>query len=139
MITSTQQVKKVNKRIESLISQLDVPIKKGVPKHMAEVADAQIRDSIKVLENEVAEYEKACNANINNLKFTNFLDIMKLPIIIRLASRQSLTSFSSAIGISESQLRRYEACNYKNAPSGIVDSILLKFNLNLNGKITQAR
>lgn len=135
MITSHRQLLKVRARVDSLYKQLELPAKDGVPKQIEKMAKAQLRDSIESLEAEITEYHRACETNLNEIRINGYQDLMKVPIVIRLATRQTLMDFAGAIGISESQLKRYEANEYQNAPQGLLNSVLSKYNLSFAGVI----
>ena len=136
MITSVQQRNKVLARIESLKSQLQMSPEPHVPVQVVAVAKSQIRESMAALESEIKEFEWVRQANLDALEFSTFSEFLKIPIIIRLAKRLSIPVFANTLGISESQLKRYESETYRNAPSGLVDVVLSKYHLRINGKVS---
>lgn len=135
MIASIQQKNLVLNQIDKLRVRLDTPAKPGVPAHMIEVSKEQVREKIAELEANIDQYEAACTADIEHLSFDSYEEFLQMPIKIRLAQGMNLPSFAEFIGISESQLKRYEREEYKNANSGVVNSILSSFHLQLHGKL----
>lgn len=138
MITTTQQKNKLQSQLEDLRQRLDTPPKAGVPEHMAMVGKSQLQDRIDTLDAEISEYDCACQANIAELSFDTYADMLKMPIVLRLASQQSVAAFASNMGISESQLKRYEASEYASAPAHTVDRILAAFDLQISGHVRRA-
>ena len=133
MITSTQQRNKVAKQIETFRARLDTPPKAGVPAQIAKMGKAQLVDSIRSLESEIEEYDLACSTPIESIAIGKLTDLTKLPILIRLSQRMAIGVFASYVGISESQIKRYEAQEYANAPTGVVFAILEKFQVDITG------
>ena len=138
MITTTQQKNKLLKQLDDLRSRLDTPPKAQVPAHMVAVGKAQLNDRILQLEAELAEYDAACSAKIDQLSFSTYAEMLRMPIVLRLASGQSVAAFAKQMGISESQLKRYEATEYASAPAHTVDRILEAFGLQISGQIRHA-
>lgn len=138
MITTTQQKNKLLKQLGDLRSRLDTPPKAEVPAHMVAVGKAQLNDRITQLEAELAEYDAACAAKIDELSFSTYAEMLRMPIVLRLASGQSVAAFAKHMGISESQLKRYEATEYANAPAHTVDRILVSFGLQISGQVRHA-
>ncbi len=138
MITTTQQKNKLQRQLDDFRQRLDTPPKPGVPEHMAMIGKSQLQDRIDELEREVNEYDRACEANIAELSFDTYADMLKMPIVLRLASRQSIAAFADNMGISESQLKRYEATEYASAPAHTVDRILAAFDLQISGQVRRA-
>lgn len=133
MITTTQQKNKIVAQLEKLKVRLDTPAKAGVPSHIARVTKVQIQESISDLEAELDAYEKACRSDLNDLTFNTYAEMLRMPITVRLASRLSVARFATIVGVSESQIKRYEANEYRHAPADVIDSILKAFNMSLNG------
>lgn len=50
----------------------------------------------------------------------------------------SQQGFANHVGISLSQLKRYEAATYRNAPANIVNRILERFRLQYSARISEA-
>ncbi|MGQ9427580.1 helix-turn-helix domain-containing protein [Gilvimarinus sp. F26214L] len=138
MITSTQQRNAVAERIDSLRTQLDAPAKAGVPPHILEMARAQIHDHIADLSAELEEYDAACRADLHNYVFHTYDDFLKFPIVIRLSKRMSQQEFADQVGISLSQLKRYEVHAYRNAPANVVNRVLEHFSLQYSARISEA-
>ncbi len=137
MITTPQQKNLLLKRLAMLRERVDTPAKAGVPVHIADMGRAQLLDSIADLEGELEEYETACNADIRELSFETYSEMLKMPIVLRLASRKSVAAFAESVGISESQLKRYEAAEYTNAPAKVLDAILSTYNLHISGRASR--
>ncbi|MGH1372141.1 MAG: helix-turn-helix domain-containing protein [Cellvibrionaceae bacterium] len=138
MITTTQQKNKLQKQIDNLRQRLDSPPKSGVPEHMALIGKSQLQERIDELEFEIDDYNRACEANIAELSFETYADMLRMPIVLRLASGQSIAAFADNMGISESQLKRYEATEYASAPAHTVDRILAAFDLQISGQVRRA-
>ncbi len=138
MITTKQQRNQALKQLAVLRDRLGQPAVPGVPTHIVTMGKSQLRDRITDLESELAEYDQACSADVTNLAFDTYTAMLKIPIIVRLATRHSIPAFAKKIGISESQLKRYEAAEYTNAPASIVDTVLNVFGLHINGRATRS-
>ena len=135
MITSLQQKNKALEKLKRLQAQIDAPAKPGVPEHLLTLNAAQLDDTMSALQADIDAYDVACEADLNTLEFASYDDFCRLPIVVRLASNLTLPDFANAIGISESQLKRYEANEYHNAPSQVFNAVLTAFNITLNGRI----
>jgi DNA-binding transcriptional regulator YiaG len=138
MITSTQQRNLLSERIDALREQLGAPAKAGVPPHILRMARAQIVDQIAELSAEVEEYDQACSADLHNYVFHTYDDFLKFPIVIRLSKKMSQQDFAEQVGVSLSQLKRYEAHAYRNAPANVVNRVLECFKLQYTAKISDA-
>ena len=138
MITSIQQVNKTRQQINALRDRLKAPARANVPQHIVAMEKAQVEEKIADLESEITEYEAACNADLNALVFDSYDDFLRTPIILRLAGGFTLTDFAEQVGISLRQLKRYEAEEYRNAPSTVVEEILEHYRLRVSGRISQA-
>mgnify|MGYP001575699585 CR=1 FL=1 len=139
MITSTQQKNLTLKQIESLNRQLNAKPKPGVPEALVKAHRAQTREEIAELRDEIDQYEAACVADYMKLKFNSYEDMLRAPIIIRLASKLSTEKFAKRVGISESQIKRYEQEEYLNAPGNVVQKILSIFGINITAKAAEYR
>lgn len=138
MITSTQQRNALSERIEGLRKRLDAPAKPGVPAHIVKMAEAQIAEEIAGLSAEIEEYDRACTADLHNYVFHTYDDFLKFPIVIRLAKKMSQQDFADVVGVSLSQLKRYEAHAYRNAPANVVNRVLECFSLQYTARISDA-
>lgn len=138
MITSTQQRNAVAERIDALREQLEAPPKAGVPQHIVRMAEAQVAEQIAELGAEIEEYDRACDADLHNYSFHTYDDFLKFPIVIRLAKKMSQHEFAEQVGVSLSQLKRYEAHAYRNAPASVVNRVLERFKLQYRGQISDA-
>lgn len=138
MITSVQQRNALAERIAQLEMQLSLPAKPGVPEHIQHMARAQLAEEIAALQSEIEEYENACQADLHNHVFHGYEDFLKFPIVIRLSKGMSQQEFANHVGISLSQLKRYEASTYRNAPASIVNRILERFRLEYTARISEA-
>ncbi|GAB1260500.1 helix-turn-helix domain-containing protein [Aurantivibrio plasticivorans] len=137
MITSPQQKNRVQANIDSLNARLEAPAKPGVPPHLLAVEAAQINEDIALLEAEIEEYDAACCTPLHDYTFSNYQDFLKFPIVIRLARDMSQQAFADYVGISLSQLKRYEAHEYQNASTQVVNTVLERFQLNYQGKVSE--
>lgn len=138
MITSAQQRNAVAERITELEKQLKMPPKPGVPEHIVQMARSQLVEDIAALQAEIEEYESACQADLHNYVFHGYEDFLKFPIVIRLSRGMSQQDFANRVGISLSQLKRYEAATYRNAPASVVNRILESFRLQYSARISEA-
>ncbi|MCW8194501.1 helix-turn-helix transcriptional regulator [Proteobacteria bacterium 005FR1] len=138
MITSAQQRNAISERIAALRERLEAPAKPGVPAHILRMAEAQIREDIAGLSAEIEEYDRACNADLHNYVFDTYDDFLKFPIVIRLAKKMSQQDFAAEVGVSLSQLKRYEAHAYRNAPANVVNRVLECFSLQYTARISDA-
>lgn len=138
MITSSQQKNAVAARIAQLEEQLQTPAKPGVPAHIVEMARSQLVEEIASLRAEIEEYESACQADLHDYVFHGYEDFLKFPIVIRLSRGMSQQDFARHVGISLSQLKRYEAATYRNAPASVVNRILERFRLQYSARISEA-
>ncbi|MAT49757.1 MAG: hypothetical protein CMK32_01030 [Porticoccaceae bacterium] len=138
MITSKQQKNRVLKQISTLEERMAAPAKPGVPPYMARVSKAQLRERIAQLQAEVAEFDQACQADINDLEFENLSEMFKLPIKVRLATGQTIPQFARKINVSPSTLKRYEALEYANAPAEVLQTVLKTYGLTVSGHTSEA-
>ena len=138
MITSMQQKNKALKDIERYEKRLKSKAKAGVPEVVVALSQSQLRDSIADLKADIDDYEAACSADIRQLQFSDFLQLCRLPIIIRLSTKMTIPQFAQLTDISESQLKRYEATEYEAAPPVVLSRILAAFNLTLNSTVRQS-
>lgn len=138
MITSVQQRNALAERIAQLEKQLKAPAKPGVPDHILHMAKAQAMEDIAAFQAEIDEYENACRADLHNYVFHGYEDFLKFPIVIRLSKGMSQQDFANHVGISLSQLKRYETATYRNAPANIVNRILERFRLQYSARISEA-
>lgn len=91
-----------------------------------------------MLQADIDDFDTACETDLLSLEFSSYEDLCRLPIVVRLASHMTLPDFAKAIGVSESQLKRYEANEYQNAPSHVFSTVLMAFNIQLNGRAQQS-
>ena len=133
MITSLQQKNKTLEKLKRLQVQLGAPAKPGVPQSVLALNNVQLNETISDLQGEIEAYDEACATDLNSLEFNSYEDLCRLPIIVRLASGMTIPDFANTIGVSESQLKRYEACEYQNAPSHVFSAVLTAFQITLNG------
>lgn len=138
MITSTQQRNLVADRIEALRQRLDTTPKAGVPSHIAAMEAAQVTEEIEELSADLEEYDRACSADLATYVFDTYEAFLKFPIVIRLAKHMSQQEFAEFVGVSLSQLKRYEAETYRNAPTHVVNQVLQRFKLQYSARISQA-
>lgn len=138
MITSVQQRNALAERIAQLEKQSAMPAKPGVPAHIQRMAHAQLREEIAELQAEIEEYESACQADLHNYVFHGYEDFLRFPIVIRLSKGMSQQDFANQVGISLSQLKRYEAATYRNAPASVVNRVLESFRLQYSARISEA-
>lgn len=138
MITSVQQRNAVAERIAQLEKQMEMPARPGVPAHILRMAQGQLTEEIAALTAEIEEYESACRADLHNYVFHGYGDFLKFPIVIRLSKGMSQQDFANHVGISLSQLKRYEAAAYRNAPANVVNRILERFRLQYSARISEA-
>lgn len=134
MITSLQQKNKALDKLNRLQAQLSAPAKPGVPESVLALNNAQVSDSISMLQADIDAFDAACETDLYSLEFSSYEDLCRLPIVVRLASDMTLPDFAKTIGVSESQLKRYEANEYHNAPSHVFSTVLTAFNITLNGR-----
>lgn len=138
MITSMQQKNKALKDIETYEKRLSSKPKAGVPEVVVALSKSQLRDSIADLKADIDDYESACSADISQLQFSDFLQLCRLPIILRLSSKMTIPQFAEFTDISERQLKRYEATEYEATPPLVLSRILAAFNLTLNSTVRQS-
>ena len=138
MITSSQQRNKVTKRISELEKQLKMPGKKGIPEIVVKSSKQQIVEDITNLKEKIFEFDSATTADISTLEISGFKGLKKLPIVIRLATKMTISEFAKAVDLNERQVRRLERSEYKMASIELFESILEKLkthfsNLNIHG------
>lgn len=138
MITSNRQLALANKQLAALCKRLASPAKKGVPEHILAMETSQVKDEISRLEQEIDVYDRACNADLNNLNFDSYDEFLRLPIVIRLAKGITLSGFADELQVSLRQLKRYEEDEYRNAPAEVVREVLAHFQLQVAVQIVKA-
>lgn len=124
--------------MEALRRRLEKPAKAGVPRHMEAVEESQVAEELAVLAAELDEFDRACQADLETYTCDTYEAFLKFPIVVRLAKGMSQQDFAQAVDISLSQLKRYEAHAYRNAPSHVVDQVLRHFKLRYSARISQA-
>lgn len=139
MITTTQQYNLVCEQLDKLNARLVAGVKKGVPSTIANMSAEQIRESIKELEKRLSEYQNAKDADINNLSFSSYAEMLKLPMIIRVSKGLSVRVFSEILEISESQVKRYEIDEHSSAPASVFDKLFNKFGIGFQANTIRRR
>jgi len=76
---------------------------------------SSINKRIKIIENEIAEFNKLNFKNIEFLKFDSIKELAEGLIKTRIASGLTQKEFAEKIGIKEQQIQRYEQHNYMKA------------------------
>lgn len=138
MITSIQQRNLVVQRMEALQRRLETPPKAGVSPHMVAAEESQVAGELAELAAELGEFDRACQTELETYTCDTYEAFLKFPIVVRLARGMSQQEFAQAVDISLSQLKRYEAQAYRNAPSHVVDQVLRRFKLQYSARISQA-
>lgn len=137
MILSPQQKNLKLQQIVALEKRLKVPVRKGVPAVIAAAEKAQVDAELKRLRGELETYERVRTADVAQLEFTTFEELLSAPIALRLANGLSVERFAEITHVSASQIKRYEKEQYRNAPGAVVNRILGTFGISIKARASR--
>jgi len=135
MIKNDFQLKSSDEALRSLIEMLKAPIKKGVPKQIANAAKSHIQEMKNNIETDIAEYKKISAEKEFNESIKSLDDLLKIPIQYRIAFKMTVDQFARKVENSARQITRYEKEEYQNIGITNFLKILEKLNLAISGEI----
>lgn len=135
MITSENQLKVTETKINDLKASLKSPPKKDIKAIFANAGRIQTEALIKELEDQVNEYNSLKEDGLKAIKIISLSDWFLLPIRFRIAKRMTRDSFSKLVGVSERQIARYEAEDYENIQSETLKQILERLPISVTNAI----
>lgn len=138
MITSDKQYKAAVAQLEMLSFSLSLPKKKNVPDVVENAARNQLKELINEIKENIDEYTQLTKSDNNQtaIEIHSLDDLLLAPIRYRLARHMSIDVFGQKVGVSPRQIARYEKEEYRNITTNILQKILKKLDVHINGLIT---
>ena len=133
MITSDKQYQASKDQLVLLRESFNAPVNEKIPEVVRAVGQVQLQDLIDEVQQDIEEYEKLKNSDVEEIPVHSIQDLLVAPIRYRIASHMSVDAFSRKVGISARQIHRYEAAFYKNSNTSTLTKILEKLDLKIEG------